>query len=123
MHDKIEYLAIWAFKFKCEFRDNGEVGFGRPCVGMIRDNHYLDYSHIYNEYPNEEFWTPEDAYHKHSCMAVLGHGDEAVEQLYQWAKWLEENDWTTDDILRTPTDEIDAMIHGMSIPRLIKKVK
>lgn len=111
--EQVRYLADWAVRNDCQFKLEGEVGFGRECVGMLRGNSYLDYSHLWQEMPGEEFWWPQNAYHKHDCMAVLGRGPDAVRELYDWAKWLDEHGWTTQDV--------DALLHGLSTPRLVKR--
>jgi len=44
------------------------------------------------EYACEQARPPKevtDAYHKHDCLAVLGHGDAAVIQLARWIKHME----------------------------------
>lgn len=83
---------------------DGEVGFGRPCVGVLWRTHYVDTpGSAFNEYPpgvpqhafspNAEqerildpYRPPEDvdAYHKHDCLCVLGTDDEAVDGLLRW---------------------------------------
>jgi hypothetical protein len=42
---------------------------------------------------NGEVWIPEDSYHKHPCVAVLGRGKKAEEQLYQWLRWFDKNNF------------------------------
>jgi hypothetical protein len=122
--EQVAYLAQWAVRFRAQLELEGECGFGRECVGMLRDGKYLDYSHLWDEYgPDHEFWTPEDAYHKHECMAVLGRGPEAVRQLYEWAKWLDEHGWGTDDVPYKPYypgDIFELALHGVSTPRLVR---
>lgn len=86
------------------FETQGEVGFGRACVGLIsRGGSYLDYNPIdyikgeFVEYfPRDNRLSPPpnlvpDAYHKHDCLAVLVHGDDyekAIRQLYSWILYL-----------------------------------
>lgn len=112
MNDKIEYLKQFAEKLDCVFVDKGEVGFGRPCVGILKKEveHYLDinpfdyeiehtledYSDCYifgcDERLSANYETVPDAYHKHSCTAVLVHGDDyeaAINQLYIWMSGIE----------------------------------
>jgi len=91
--EHILYLTQYATRHGCTVTFAGTCGFGRPCVGILLGGNYLDYSHLYDLDPQPDpwLWTPEDAYHKHDCMAVLGHGPAAVEQLYTWAKWLDEH--------------------------------
>ena len=99
-----EYLIHWAYREKCVFEEEGEVGFGRECVGMVRDSSYVDLGpHEKQELlvgrppywvtvPIEESKPPEgvtDAYQKHDCLCVIGGGDGAVHQLYLWCWALE----------------------------------
>ena len=103
--DKIKYLKEFAESIGCVLITKGEVGFCRPCVGILEPNieHYVDinpyaygdtlddedYGYIFPEnenlYPDNEL-TP-NAYHKHSCLAVLvidGDYESAIIQLYEW---------------------------------------
>lgn len=70
----------------------GEVGFGRECVGLLLDGEYVDY----DEYATgEESCAPRHeeaphAYHKHPCLAVLGRGTEAEKELHDWARRIVE---------------------------------
>lgn len=94
---KIEWMALWAAKNKLQLVIEGECGFGRECVGVATEGHYPDYE-WYNEEDNRvdkngDVWKPEDAYHKHPCVAVLGRGKEAEEQLYLWLKWFDDNNF------------------------------
>jgi hypothetical protein len=102
---KVEFLKEFAEKIGCVLISKGEVGFGRPCVGILEPNieHYVDINpyaygnslddeddgYIFPEneslYPDSEL-TPH-AYHKHSCLAVLaldGDYESAIIQLYDW---------------------------------------
>ena len=103
--DKIKFLEEFAESLGCVLIAKGEVGFGRPCVGILEPNieHYVDINpYAYGEtldgeddgyifpenknlYPDSEL-TPH-AYHKHSCLAVLVIDDDyegAIIQLYDW---------------------------------------
>lgn len=103
--NKVEFLKEFAEKIGCVLITKGEVGFGRPCVGILEPNieHYVDINpyaygdtlddwdggYIFPEneklYPDSEL-TP-NAYHKHSCLAVLVLDDDydaAITQLYDW---------------------------------------
>ena len=92
---QIVYLTEWAARYRCSLQLSGEVGFGRDCVGILKDSHYIDTAGIKGEtaynFNSEPYswWEPEDSYHKHDCLAVLGHGDEALAQLYEWVRWLD----------------------------------
>ena len=95
-------LERFALKHKLVLQERGEVGFGRPCVGFCHGDQYVnynphksdgDYKQIEKLYDNRHHQlTPEDAYHKHTCMAVLVHNenyDEALRQLGDWVEKLE----------------------------------
>lgn len=96
-HDeKLQWMAVWAMRHGVAVQLNGEVGFGRECVGIISDGAYPDYEWFddktYERVDNNgEVWTPPDAYHKHPCFAVLGRGEAAETQLYDWLKWFDDN--------------------------------
>jgi hypothetical protein len=88
----------FAIKNKLVFEEEGEVGFGRECVGLTKGNNYVDYNPT--KYPNYdtiyEFYDsrldyicPEDHYHKHDCIAVLGRGNDAIRQLCDWVESID----------------------------------
>lgn len=82
----------------------GEVGFGRPCVGLAIGNNYVDYA-PYSDATLDPLpgFTPDalappevvrDAYHKADVLAVLAGGhppdyDEALRQLALWVEHIE----------------------------------
>jgi len=111
---QIVYLTEWAGRYRCALQLNGEVGFGRECVGILNGGPYIDYA------DEAGIWTPEDAYHKHDCVAVLGHGGEALEQLYRWVKWLDGNRYGVEVVYRHPSSDIDLVFHGISLPKLVR---
>lgn len=92
--ERFTWMAEWCARNGLALQLEGEVGFGRECVGVLANDQYPDY-HWYDDETydrldnNGEVWTPEDAYHKHPCVAVLGRGESAEEQLYRWLKWFE----------------------------------
>lgn len=109
MNDKVEFLKGFAKSVDCVLVEQGEVGFGRPCVGILDpvvecylDINPFDYEKVheddkwddgyifeYNDNLSADYEQTPDAYHKHSCMAVLVHGDnyeEGINQLYNWVK-------------------------------------
>ena len=97
--DKIQWMVAWATKNKVALDLKGECGFGRECVGVIaKPSGYPEYE-WYNEEDwsredtNGLVWMPEDAYHKHPCVAVLGRGEKAEIQLYEWLKWFDDNEF------------------------------
>jgi len=92
-------IQEFANKHKLIFKDEGECGFGRECVGLTNGKNYVDYNPtdsvnydyidgFYDERFNDI--TPPDAYHKHNCIAVLGRGDDAIRQLSDWVDKLNE---------------------------------
>ena len=95
---KITWMALWAVKNNCQLSLEGHVGFGRECVGIIADGNYPDYA-WYNsdsyerEDKNGDVWRPNGAYHKHDCVAVLGRGEAAEAELYEWLKWFDRNNF------------------------------
>lgn len=97
--EKLEWMRDWAKKNKANLELEGSCGFGRECVGITVDDTYPSYE-WYSDYhmnrldQNGDVWTPEDAYHKHPCIAVLGRGENAESQLYEWLKWFDDNNFT-----------------------------
>ncbi len=94
--EKIQWMAVWAAKNGLRLELAGECGFGRECVGVLTEHQYPDYEWCNgDDYEradkNGEVWTPKDAYHKHPCVAVLGRGEEAEAQLYDWLRWFDDN--------------------------------
>lgn len=87
-------------RFELTFEDEGEVGFGRECVGILKGTNYVNYNpslsggnyDTIKELFDEEFYglAPEDAYHKHDCLCVLGRSDESIKQLSEWVDALNE---------------------------------
>jgi len=116
------YLALWAAKHGVALELEGKCGIGRECVGFTKGSGYLDYSHLWDDDTDEAtgFFTPADAYHKHACMAVLGRGEDAERQLFEWAKWLDDNGWTVETVSRKPSSQVDAMLSGFTTSRLVK---
>lgn len=88
MEDKIQFLKDFAFDLGsgAQLVLEGECGFGRECVGILVNYQWVGYDWDDDDFPV----TAADAYHKHPCLAVLGRGDDAIEQLYEWCKALKE---------------------------------
>jgi hypothetical protein len=129
---KIEWMALWAAKNDVKLDLKGEVGFGRECVGISRHEIYPDYNwydkKTWNRIDkNGEVWTPENAYHKHPCVAVLGRGKVAEEQLYDWLKWFDDNGFIIEsgDVPRKDwqiDDPVLVMVMGQDrYARMVKK--
>lgn len=112
--EKIKWMINWCFENKLRLELEGECGFGRECVGVMHNECYPDYawySDCYTEQldQNGDVWTPKDAYHKHECVAVLGRGEDAESQLYDWLKWFDDNNF------KVETGQVD----GVTDPFLI----
>ena len=94
--ERLSWMATWAAVNGLKLELEGECGLGRECVGVTAGEIYPDYEwwskEDYERIDNNgEVWTPPDAYHKHPCVAVLGRGEEAERQLFDWLKWFDEN--------------------------------
>lgn len=101
--EKIQWMALWCARNSLRLELQGEVGFGRECVGVIHGESYPDWRWYNEDYTeclsdkiNGEIFRPEDAYHKHDCVAVLGRGEKAEAQLYDWLKWFDDNVFVLD---------------------------
>lgn len=117
--NKKEWLEGWCAREGLKLDLEGECGFGRECVGVVAvrgkdDYTFPDYEWYDDDWnradSNGEVWRPKDAYHKHPCVAVLGRGEEAVEQLYDWCKWFEDNSFHFEDVHRECTNEVELML-------------
>lgn len=90
-------MQQWSAKQNVELDLEGSCGFGRDCVGITTQNNYPSYQWFDEDYnqsdSNGDVFTPADAYHKHPCVAVLGRGEEAEAQLYDWLKWFDDNNF------------------------------
>lgn len=124
---KIEWMALWAAKNKVALTLEGECGFGRECVGILAGECYPDYEWDDDDYNridnNGEVWTPDDAYHKHPCVAVLGRGEKAEAQLYDWLKWFDDNNFKVEQgmVDNPPTDPILIMLGEHKYSRMVKQ--
>ena len=92
-------IQEFANRFKLIFEDDGEVGFGRKCIGLTKESNYVDYNptqYPYHDYVKEFYderlfdIVPENAYHKHNCLAVLGCDESSIIQLSEWIDKLKE---------------------------------
>lgn len=118
-------LQRFANEHKIILEDEGEVGFGRPCVGFIKGDGYIDYNPT--QHPDYEYVWEQDArlgpsnqipnaYHKHHCMAVLVQGDDydsALEELNEWVKHLEAQGEVYVTEYETGATGIQAVLSGL----------
>ncbi len=128
-HDeKVQWMALWCAHNHCELRLEGECGMMRECVGIIVNGSYPDYEwddeKTYERLDdNGDVWTPEDAYHKHPCVAVLGRGEKAEAQLYDWLKWFDDNNFTieTGVVKDMPTEPILLALGRHEFKRIVRQ--
>lgn len=125
VQEAIEICNQFALKHKVIFEEQGEVGFGRPCVGFMRGNNYVDYRPYHSEtcepiWPeNDAIRAPEatpNAYHKHDCLAVLVHGenyDAAKIELAEWVKHIEAQGEVEIASYATGAKGLQALITGV----------
>ena len=116
MQSKIKWMKKWCELNGVELALEGTVGFGRKCVGISAHGQYPDYD-------SDELWSPERAYHKHDCVAVLGWDDGSVDQLYQWLKYFNENNYCvsiTDNPEPAPTDELEKLVYQEKFLEIVK---
>jgi hypothetical protein len=131
-HDKkIKWMEKYAARHNVRLQLKGHCGFGRKCVGILGQNGcYPDYQwHKEAEYHydridnNGDVWMPEDAYHKHECVAVLGRGREAESQLYEWLKWFDDNHFeiNQDKTGKANLDEMQIEMGEDQYSRMVRK--
>lgn len=127
--DKFHWMLKWCFKNKVLLRLDGECGIGRKCVGIVAmPGMYPDYE-WYDEDAQligdgAEIWTPERAYHKHPCVAVLGQDDESVEQLFQWLCWFDKNGYKVETGMvkrRDRFSEVELLLNKHLYARMVRK--
>jgi hypothetical protein len=125
--DKIQWLETWCKGQGVNLVLEGQCGFGRECVGISIHEHYPDYVWYDEETydradDNGDMFIPEDAYHKHDCVAVLGRGKKAEAQLYDWIKWFDENGFNVVTIEKDNShlSEIERWLAGTHTVRMVK---
>lgn len=121
-----EICEQFARKHKVIFEERGEVGFGRPCVGFVKGNGYIDYAPFDFRTmesispPDDRLSPPEsvpDAYHKHPCLAVLVHDDNyqaAIDQLAAWVQHLDTQGVVSVESYSTGATGIQALVSGVT---------
>lgn len=92
----VHYLQKFAKEIDCEYKE-GEIGFGRECVGILKGGNYLGYNLEASYGGGMEKWDDRldapkgvNAYHKGNYMAVLIDDEttkeQAIEQLFNWVR-------------------------------------
>ena len=120
---QIVYITEWASRYRASLQLNGEVGIGRECVGVLMGHAYIDTTDVKAReayQPGGDWWEPENSYHKHDCLAVLGRGDGALAQLYEWVRWLDGRGYGIEEVYRQPSSGVDLALHGVSLPKIVK---
>lgn len=125
---KIEWMAMWAVKNKMMLNLEGECGFGRECVGVTAHDQYPDYRWYAQDSfdridKNGDVWIPTDAYHKHPCVAVLGRGEVAEAQLFDWLWWFDTNGFVVETGVRPSRNmsPIELLFTPGTYVRMVKK--
>lgn len=121
--EQIVYLTEWAAANGCTLQIRGQVGFGRDATGILGAcDAYVDTADAKQAHYDGEaqWWEPEDSYHKHDCLAVLGHGDGPLRQLYDWVRWLDGHGFTAETVYREPAHNIDLALHGIALTKLVR---
>ncbi len=126
--DKIQFMTDFCERHNLTLTLEGECGFGRDCVGVLAANEcypdyeWHDYDGNYQRLDNNgDVWTPIDAYHKHPCVAVLGRGENAEDQLYEWLKWFDENNFKC-EVVRTGKNDAMSVLMGSNFQARMVKV-
>ena len=111
---KIEWMYKYCIENNVVLTLEGECGFGRECVGILLNGAYPDY--------NDEVWVPEDAYHKHPCVAVLGREESSVDQLFLWLQWFKENNYKPiENKVENPPNDYFSLMLGCDTEKLMVK--
>jgi len=119
---ELDFLMRWATRHGAALVLEGEVGFGRECVGILKYDHYPSWRDFDRDrdWAESEWVVPEAAppegveneYHKSDVLAVLGRGPAAVHELYLWVKHLDEHGIGISSVPRKFTSIEDRIFHG-----------
>lgn len=123
---KMTWMLDWCEKHGLQLELQGEVGFGRECVGVTHDGNYPDYASWGSDDSwdgGTEVWAPENAYHKHPCVAVLGRGEEAESQLFDWLRWFDANGFRLVTGKRAPDPRLGGLAALLGKDRFARMVK
>lgn len=124
--EKIAWMADWCVKNGLVLKLESECGIGRGCVGVVGNESFPSYEWIGDDYEridaNGDVWTPPNAYHKHPCVAVLGRGEEAESQLFDWLQWFDANGFVVEQGEHPGQfDEIDLLFGKDRYCRMVRK--
>ncbi len=125
----VSWLEAWCKKEGLQLVIEGECGLGRECVGVasLNDGTYPDYVWYDDDYTaredkNGEVWCPPNAYHKHPCTAVLGRGEKAIKELYDWCKWFSDNNFHYKNVTVKCEDPFELMLGRNHHHQMVKDV-
>jgi len=128
--ERRDWMALWCARNTAALALDGSVGFGRDCVGVLVGDSYPDYIWHGDEAGdykrldgNGDVWTPDDAYHKHDCVAVLGHGEGPEELLYHWLKWFDDNGFAVESGVRADASRLHPIQIAMGQARYCRMVR
>lgn len=125
--DKIEWMKNWAKSRNAKLSLDGRCGMSWDCVGIIANDAYPDYfwydADRERADPNGDVWTPAKAYHQHPCLAVLGHGDDSTNMLYEWLVWFNNNGFelVQDTLALDKFSDIELFFGKHKIARMVKQ--
>lgn len=130
-----ERIQAFAREHRLVFEDHGEVGFGRPCVGLMHGDQYVAYRptrYVFDSpwdinisdivrvegFQDDRVCPPDsvtDAYHKHDCLAVLVHDDSYDTAILQLADWVARLEQVGVEIApyQTGAQGVHALVHGL----------
>jgi hypothetical protein len=140
-------MQLWAADHKSVVETAGSIGFGRPCVGIIRGDHYISFSPTH-EYGGKTYGdgcpedvaqilrdtAPSNAYHKGDYFAVCYHEVEdnpelaeinrlaAMDELMKW--WEEAilaNRLAIKVVDSKPDSLIQAALTGTTVPIFVRE--
>lgn len=116
-------MINWAMENQCVITE-GECGFGRPCVGILRSGSWVSWRLHQMESPYHIIGTawsgdvPTDAYHKADLVVVLEQDDSAWEQLAGWLQEIIDEGWTV-GVEGNGATGLQVLISGIESPLLV----
>lgn len=98
--EAINICNQFAIKHKVIFVEEGEVGFGRKCVGFLSGSGYVDFNPYIKAPDYEHLWPMDErlyppselvpnVYHKHDCLCVLVRDEQYDLAKIELALWVE----------------------------------
>lgn len=113
--EMVLFLTEWASRWRCALQLRGEVG-DNECVGIRGPDSWVDYGGL-----PTPIWTPADSYPQHPWLVVLGHGEQAIKDLYVWVRYLDVSEYEVRTVPRMPRGFLDALTAGFSVTHLVRR--